>query len=96
MGKRRQNRNEDESLWLTNVEFYGRAEKAFVRAQLNNVAEKVAAFRRQKKISQEKLAELACVSVSTIKFIEQKKRVPSLVVLLKIIYVVDRDSHLWK
>ena len=96
MRRRKQKGIEDENLWLTNVEFYGRREKAFVKSQLNTIADKVAHFRKQKKISQEKLAELACVSVSTIKFIEQKQRVPSLVVLLKIIYVTDKDSHLWR
>ncbi|WP_413558809.1 helix-turn-helix domain-containing protein [Bdellovibrio sp. HCB209] len=95
MAKKRPKKNEDDGLWLTNVEFYGRSEKSFVKDQLNSIARKIARYRRSKKISQETLAELACVSVSTIKFIEQRQRVPSLVVLLKIVYAIDKDGKLW-
>ncbi|WP_413612478.1 helix-turn-helix domain-containing protein [Bdellovibrio sp. HCB-110] len=93
--KKQKKNNDDEGLWLTNVEFNGRADKAFVKTQLTAISSKIATYRKMKNMSQETLAELACVSVATIKFIEQKQRVPSLVVLLKIIYVIDKETTLW-
>jgi len=93
--KKLKKNRDDHGLWLTNIEFDGRADKAFVKSHLNEIADKIAFYRKKKKLSQEALAELAKVSISTIKFIEQKQRVPSLVVLLKIIYVIDKDAQLW-
>lgn len=68
----------------------------FVKRQVERLAEKIAKTRKARGISQEKLAELASVSISTIKFIEQHQRTPSLAVLLKIVYALDRNAVLWK
>jgi len=94
--KKRLPKNEDETLWLTNLEFSGRSEKAFVKFHLISTAETLATLRRNSGISQEKLAELAQISVSTVKFIEQKKRVPSLALLLKVLFVLDKEAKILK
>jgi transcriptional regulator with XRE-family HTH domain len=52
-------------------------------------------LRKAKNITQEGLAELVSVSVSTIKFIEQGQRAPSLPMLLKILYFLDRKARVW-
>jgi transcriptional regulator with XRE-family HTH domain len=70
-------------------------EKKFVKGSIAAIAARLAEERRAKGISQERLAELTGLSVSTIKFIEQSQRAPSLPVLLKLIYVLDRAARLW-
>jgi transcriptional regulator with XRE-family HTH domain len=41
------------------------------------------------------LAELAAVSIGTIKSIELNQRSPSLPVLFKLLYVLDRNCKVW-
>jgi DNA-binding XRE family transcriptional regulator len=83
-------------LELSNVEFSSAAERKYVKAKLEELARRIAEKRREQGLSQERLAELANVSVSTIKFIEQNQRAPSLPLLLKLIYILDRKTTLWK
>lgn len=80
---------------FSNVEFGSRAERLFVKTKVVDLANKIAILRREKGLSQEKLAELANVSTSTIKFIEQNQRAPSLPLLLKLMYILDRKADLW-
>ncbi|MCM2280099.1 MAG: helix-turn-helix transcriptional regulator [Oligoflexia bacterium] len=85
-----------QGLLFSDIEFSSRGERIFVKRQVERLAEKIAKTRKARGISQEKLAELASVSISTIKFIEQHQRTPSLAVLLKIMYALDRNAVLWK
>jgi transcriptional regulator with XRE-family HTH domain len=62
---------------------------------VERIAKKIQRLRRAKSITQEGLAELVSVSVSTIKFIEQGQRAPSLPMLLKILYFLDRKARVW-
>lgn len=82
-------------LEFSNVEFASAAERRFVKTALGDLARKVAEKRKARGLSQERLAELANVSVSTIKFIEQSQRAPSLPLLTKIIFILDRAAKLW-
>ena len=82
-------------LVFSNLEFSSRAEKRFVKNQVAFVAERIKQLRESKKLSQEKLAELAGVSLGTIRYLEQNQRAPSLPLLLKIIYALDRKANIW-
>jgi DNA-binding XRE family transcriptional regulator len=82
-------------LQFTNIEFSSQAERSFVKTKIEKFALRIAALRKERKISQERLAELANVSVSTIKFIEQNQRAPSLPLLLKLVFILDRKTSLW-
>lgn len=82
-------------LRFENLEFKNQAELSFVQANTKRIASKMRDFRKAKKLSQEELAELVLVSVSTIKFIEQNQRTPSLPMLFKILYVLDRNALIW-
>jgi len=82
-------------LQFSNIEFSSKSERLFVKRQVELLALKIAEVRKACGISQEKLAELTSVSVSTIKFIEQNQRTPSLPILLKILYALDRKASLW-
>jgi DNA-binding XRE family transcriptional regulator len=83
-------------LQLSNVEFSSPAEKRFVKKTIENLASRIAKRRREQGMSQERLAELANVSVSTIKFIEQNQRAPSLPLLLKLLFILDRHAEIWR
>jgi DNA-binding XRE family transcriptional regulator len=80
---------------FANLEFSGPGERAYVEEHVDQIARKIQRLRKSKKITQEGLAELVSVSVSTIKFIEQGQRAPSLPMLLKILYVLDRKARVW-
>lgn len=83
-------------LEFSNVEFASVSERRFVKTSLEELAHRIALRRKEMGITQEQLAELASVSVSTIKFIEQNQRAPSLPVFLKLIYILDRKTQLWR
>jgi DNA-binding XRE family transcriptional regulator len=80
----------------TKLSFKNSQERKFVNSSLSHIVEKIKELRKEKEISQEKLAELANISVGTIKFIEQNQRTPSLFMLLKIIYVLDPEAKIWE
>jgi DNA-binding XRE family transcriptional regulator len=84
-----------DGLDFANLEFSGPAERAFVEDHVGRIAKKIQRLRKAKGITQEGLAELVSVSVSTIKFIEQGQRAPSLPMLLKILYFLDRKARVW-
>ncbi|QDK42379.1 transcriptional regulator [Bacteriovorax stolpii] len=60
------------------------------------MADKIKKLRKEKGLSQEALAELASVSVSTIKFIEQNQRSPSLPMLFKLLYILEPNASVWE
>lgn len=70
-------------------------ERTFVKTMVHRLAEKIAERRSELGLTQEELAELTNLSASTIRFIECHQRVPSLPVLLKIIYALDRKADIW-
>ncbi|MBL7716592.1 MAG: helix-turn-helix domain-containing protein [Bdellovibrionales bacterium] len=80
---------------FANLEFSGAAEIEYVKAHVERIARKVHAARKEQKISQERLAELVSASTSTIRAIEQGQRAPSLPMLLKILFVLDRKAKIW-
>ncbi len=95
-------RNKDKRLYrpkgleLTNFSFGSIAEEKFVKNSIKAISAKVRELRMKNGISQEELAELASVSVGMIKFIEQNQRAPSLPMLLKLIFVLDRQAKIWE
>jgi len=82
-------------LGFANLDFSGSAEREYVEGHVERISKKVQRLRKAKNITQEGLAELVSVSVSTIKFIEQGQRAPSLPMLLKILYFLDRKARVW-
>lgn len=82
-------------LELSNLTFKSAQEKKFVKNSVANIAEKIKKLRIEKGFSQEELAEQVSISVSTIKFIEQNQRSPSLPMLFKILYILDRNADVW-
>lgn len=83
-------------LELTNFSFTSVAEEKFVKSSVRKIASKIRELRIKQGISQEELSELASVSVSTIKFIEQNQRAPSLPMLFKLIFILDRQAKFWE
>jgi len=65
-----------------------------VKAAIKSIALKIAKKRKEAQLSQEALAELTELSLSTIRFIECQQRTPSLPVLSKIMYTLDRHAKL--
>jgi len=80
---------------LEKLTFASAGERQYVRRRILELCERIQKRRKAAKLSQERLAELTSISVSTIKFIEQGQRVPSLAMLLKILYSLDRDAVIW-
>ncbi len=83
-------------LELSNLTFTTSAEEKFVKNSVRKVAAKIKDLRMKRGLSQEDLSELAGVSVSTIKFIEQNQRAPSLPMLFKLIYFLDKQATVWE
>ena len=83
-------------LELTNLTFTSSAEEKFIKNSVKKIALKIRELRMSKGLSQEDLAELASVSVSTVKFIEQNQRAPSLPMLLKLMFVLDKQAVIWE
>lgn len=83
-------------LELTNLTFTSLSEEKFVKNSVKKIAAKIKERRIEEGLSQENLAELAAVSISTIKFIEQNQRAPSLPMLLKLIYLLDKEGKVWE
>lgn len=81
---------------LTNLNFSSVTEENFVKSSVKSISSKIRERRNQLGISQEELAELASVSVGTIKFIEQNQRAPSLPMLFKLIFVLDKKAKIWE
>lgn len=79
-----------------NLSFTSSAEEKFVKNSVRRVAAKIRKMRNELGISQEKLAELADVSVTTIRFIERNQRAPSLPMLFKLIFVLDKQAKIWE
>lgn len=80
---------------FSNLTFQSNSERKYVETHVEKIASKVRELRKQQGLSQEKLAELTSISVSTIKFIEQNQRAPSVPMLLKILYVLDKKAAIW-
>lgn len=80
---------------LSNLTFKSAQERKFVKNSVVKIAEKIKQLRIARGLSQEELAEQASVSISTIKFIEQNQRSPSLPMLFKILYILDRNANVW-
>lgn len=80
---------------FANFDFASDSERRYVVSNARRVAEKIQEKRKSLGLSQEKLAELTSVSVGMIKFIEQSQRAPSLPMLLKILYALDRKARIW-
>lgn len=83
-------------LELSNLTFTSPAEEKFVKNSVKRIAAKIRELRMAKDLSQEDLAELMGVSISTIKFIEQNQRAPSLPMLLKVIFALDKHTKIWE
>lgn len=79
-----------------NLSFTSNAEEKFVKNSVRRIAAKIRKMRNELEISQETLAEMADVSVSTIRFIERNQRAPSLPMLFKLIYVLDKQAKVWE
>lgn len=77
------------------MEFLNKAERDYVKSHVERIAAKIRAARKAQNITQEKLAELTGVSVSMVKSIEGSQRAPSLPMLFKILYVLDRQAKIW-
>lgn len=81
---------------LTNFTFSSTAEERFVKNSVKQIATRLRTLRNKAGLSQEELAEVANVSVGTIKFIEQNQRAPSLAMLFKLIFVLDKQAKFWE
>lgn len=84
------------SLDFSNLTFASPNEQRFIRGHVKRIAAKIKELRNKHGLSQEELAEKLSVSVSTIKFIEQNQRAPSLPMFFKILYYLDRHAEIWK
>lgn len=80
---------------LEHYQFSSNTELAYVKNVIKSIALKIAKKRMEAQLSQEALAELTELSISTIRFIECQQRIPSLPVLAKIMYVLDRHTKIW-
>ena len=89
-------RKRSEGPILGKVSFVNAKEKNYVVKRIEALCEELRTLRKKKGVSQEKLAELTSISLSTIKFIEQGQRVPSLSMFFKILYALDRQAVFWK
>jgi DNA-binding XRE family transcriptional regulator len=80
---------------FSNLAFSSKSERTYVKRSVERIADQIRARRLEMGFSQEKLAELASVSVGTIKYIELNQRAPSLPLLCKILFILDRDATIW-
>ncbi|MBU6374362.1 MAG: helix-turn-helix transcriptional regulator [Bdellovibrionales bacterium] len=71
------------------------SERKYVEANVEKITSRIRELRKQQGLSQEKLAEVTSISVSTIKFIEQNQRAPSVPMLLKILFVLNKKATIW-
>jgi DNA-binding XRE family transcriptional regulator len=83
-------------LELSNLTFKNSQEKTFVKKSVARIAEKIKRMRTERGLSQEAFAEMAGVSISTIKFIEKNQRSPSLPMFFKLLYVLDSKASIWE
>ena len=95
MSKTSQRAYRKAGLEFSNLTFLTKTERAFVKQNVERVVRRIRERRLEMKLSQEKLAEMASVSVGTIKYIELNQRAPSLPVLFKLLYILDRRAQFW-
>lgn len=67
-----------------------------LEAELKQIVEAIQTHRKKAGFSQEKLAELLEVNVNTIKYIEQRRRLPSLPMLIRICWKIGLEIRLGK
>lgn len=84
------------ALEFSSLTFSSSAEQRFVRSHIKRISAKIKEMRNKQGLSQEELAEKLSVSVSTIKFIEQNQRAPSLPMFFKILHSLDRHAEVWE
>lgn len=77
-----------------NLVFKSQGERKYVKVHVENIVQRLKELRKSKGVSQEALAEMVSSSVSTIKFIEQGQRSPSLAMYFKILYALDKNTSL--
>lgn len=90
MKKIKKKKDPSSHLALANLHFTNNGEEKYVRTQVSKIAARIKEMRVELNVSQEELAEMTLVSVSTIKSIEQNQRSPSLPMLIKILYYLDQ------
>jgi DNA-binding XRE family transcriptional regulator len=95
MAKPSQRSYRKSGLDFSNLDFASKAERLYVKKCVEQVAVRLRRMRKDLGYSQEYLAELAAVSIGTIKSIELNQRSPSLPVLFKLLYVLDRNCKVW-
>lgn len=88
--KKKKKSDPSQHLALANLHFANNGEEKYVRTHVSKIAAKIKELRVGLNVSQEELAEMTLVSVSTIKSIEQNQRSPSLPMLIKILYYLDQ------
>ena len=74
---------------LTKLPHISNSQEKYIRMKLLKIAGTLQELRISFHLSQEELAELTSVSVSSIKAIEQNVRAPSLPMLLRILFIID-------
>lgn len=79
-----------------NLSFTSSAEEKFVKNSVRRIAAKIKKMRSELGLTQENLAEMADVSVTTIRFIERNQRAPSLPMLFKLVFVLDKQAKIWE
>jgi DNA-binding XRE family transcriptional regulator len=92
MNVKEKRRYRSKGLDFTNLSFSSAAEQKFVKSNIEKIANTIRDLRLKAGLSQEALAEKVSVSVATVKFIEQNQRAPSLPMLFKIFYYLNKNS----
>lgn len=64
-----------------------------IELEIKKIASAIQVYRSKKKLTQEALAEVLDVSVNTIKYIEQGRRIPSLPMLFRICRKIGLEVH---
>lgn len=85
-------KEEKDGFIFENFEFVNNSERKYITHQLKLITKTLKELRVNVGFSQEELAEMIAVSLPTIKSIEQNVRLPSLPMLLKILYFLDHQS----
>lgn len=74
-----------------NLRFISEIERKYITNQIKLISKTLKELRVDLGFSQEELAEITAVSLPTIKAIEQNTRLPSLPMLLKILFFIDHQ-----
>ena len=96
MEKKGKSKYKRHGLEFGNIDFQSPAERRFVVENMQRIIGKIRHLRKEKGLTQEAFAELTGVSLGMVKFIEQNQRAPSLAVLFKILFALDRNVILWE